>query len=123
MRQRKLQRHIARDVSLGVAKGECLGLLGPNGAGKTTTMSVITGDTRADRGAAYLAAHNIVGDASAPSRSSGAPEKGGKKNLPKQSLASYCPQFDALFDELSPREHLTLYALLKGIPASKVSTR
>ena len=28
----------------------------------------------------------------------------------------YCPQFDALFDELTAREHLCLYARLKGVP-------
>ena len=27
----------------------------------------------------------------------------------------YCPQFDALFDELTPTEHLQLYARLRGV--------
>lgn len=33
----------------------------------------------------------------------------------QQSLG-YCPQFDALFDELTAREHLQLYTRLRGIP-------
>lgn len=28
----------------------------------------------------------------------------------------YCPQFDALLDNLTAREHLNLYAAIKGIP-------
>ena len=28
----------------------------------------------------------------------------------------YCPQFDALFDEMTAKEHLYLYARLRGIP-------
>lgn len=28
----------------------------------------------------------------------------------------YCPQFDALYDELTAREHLMLYARLRGVP-------
>ena len=28
----------------------------------------------------------------------------------------YCPQFDALLDNLTAREHLFLYAAIKGIP-------
>ena len=33
-------------------------------------------------------------------------------------LIGYCPQFDALLDNLTAREHLELYAAIKGIPAS-----
>lgn len=33
-------------------------------------------------------------------------------------LVGYCPQFDALFDSLTVREHLELYGRLKGIPPS-----
>lgn len=28
----------------------------------------------------------------------------------------YCPQFDALLDNLTSKEHLELYAAIKGIP-------
>jgi ATP-binding cassette, subfamily A (ABC1), member 3 len=31
----------------------------------------------------------------------------------------YCPQFDALSENLTSREHLELYAAIKGIPKDK----
>ena len=36
-----------------------------------------------------------------------------------QENIGYCPQFDALFDELTAREHLLLYCRLRGIPPSE----
>ena len=33
-----------------------------------------------------------------------------------QRSIGYCPQFDALYDELTAREHLYLYARLRGVP-------
>ncbi len=33
-----------------------------------------------------------------------------------QQSIGYCPQFDALFDDLTAREHLELYTRLRGIP-------
>ena len=39
------------------------------------------------------------------------------RNLHKvQQSIGYCPQFDALYDELTPREHIQLYARLRGVP-------
>ncbi|XP_035829650.1 ATP-binding cassette sub-family A member 2-like [Aplysia californica] len=35
-----------------------------------------------------------------------------------QQSVGYCPQFDSLYDELTPREHLQLYCRLRGIPPS-----
>ena len=32
----------------------------------------------------------------------------------------YCPQFDALVDELTGAEQLTLYARLRGVPENEV---
>lgn len=32
----------------------------------------------------------------------------------------FCPQFDALFDELTASEHLTLYARLRGVPEKEL---
>ena len=35
-------------------------------------------------------------------------------------LLGYCPQFDALWDKLTPREHLQLYGKIKGVPKSEM---
>ena len=35
-------------------------------------------------------------------------------------LIGFCPQFDALFDLLSAREHLILYGRIKGIPETEL---
>lgn len=32
----------------------------------------------------------------------------------------YCPQFDAINELLTGREHLELYALLRGIPEKEI---
>ena len=36
--------------------------------------------------------------------------------LKVQQNIGYCPQFDALYDELTAREHIQLYARLRGVP-------
>lgn len=36
-------------------------------------------------------------------------------------LMGYCPQFDAISDLLTGREHLELYARLRGVPEDSVS--
>ena len=43
-------RHIIKDVSMSVDRGEVVGLLGPNGAGKTTCFYMIVGLVTADSG-------------------------------------------------------------------------
>ncbi|XP_012935434.1 ATP-binding cassette sub-family A member 2 [Aplysia californica] len=99
---RKLGRHLAVDrLCLGVPPGECFGLLGVNGAGKTTTFKMLTGDLEPSSGSAYLNGYSVVRDI--------------KK---VQQSVGYCPQFDSLYDELTPREHLQLYCRLRGIPPS-----
>ena len=39
-----------------------------------------------------------------------------KDMLKVQQNIGYCPQFDSLFDELTAREHIQLYARLRGVP-------
>lgn len=39
-----------------------------------------------------------------------------KDLLRVQQSIGYCPQFDALFDDLTATEHLQLYTRLRGIP-------
>ncbi|XP_070532576.1 ATP-binding cassette sub-family A member 2-like [Ptychodera flava] len=99
-KNRKRGRLLAVDrLCLGVPQGECFGLLGVNGAGKTTTFKMLTGDELITSGNAFLNGHSILTDLRKVHQNIG-----------------YCPQFDAVFDELTAREHLLLYARLRGIP-------
>jgi ABC-type multidrug transport system ATPase subunit len=92
-----------RSLSLGVRSGECFGFLGTNGAGKTTTLKMLTGDITPTEGDAFVS-------------KIGAENVSVIKQLRKaQSLIGYCPQFDALYPRMSAREHLHMYARIKGI--------
>uniref|UniRef100_A0A452I3M1 P-type phospholipid transporter n=1 Tax=Gopherus agassizii TaxID=38772 RepID=A0A452I3M1_9SAUR len=90
-------------LCVGVRPGECFGLLGVNGAGKTTTFKMLTGDTDVTSGDAVVAGNSILTHISNVHQNMG-----------------YCPQFDAIDDLLTGREHLHLYARLRGIPAEEI---
>uniref|UniRef100_A0A8B9W0P9 P-type phospholipid transporter n=1 Tax=Anas zonorhyncha TaxID=75864 RepID=A0A8B9W0P9_9AVES len=90
-------------LCVGIRPGECFGLLGVNGAGKTTTFKMLTGDTDVTSGDAVVAGNSILTDISSVHQNMG-----------------YCPQFDALDDLLTGREHLYLYARLRGVPAEEI---
>ncbi|KAM4576304.1 ATP-binding cassette sub-family A member 2 isoform 2-T2 [Odontesthes bonariensis] len=99
-KSRKMGHILAVDrLCLGVRPGECFGLLGVNGAGKTTTFKMLTGDECTTGGEAFINGNSILKDL-----------------LRVQQSIGYCPQFDALFDDLTAREHLELYTRLRGIP-------
>ncbi|CAM9541397.1 unnamed protein product [Ascophyllum nodosum] len=91
-----------KNTSLGIPRGECFGLLGINGAGKSSTLAILSGELPATTGSAHLSGFDV-------SRSPEAIHR----------LVGYCPQFDALFETLTGREHLMLYATIKGIPKYK----
>uniref|UniRef100_A0A3P9L2N4 P-type phospholipid transporter n=1 Tax=Oryzias latipes TaxID=8090 RepID=A0A3P9L2N4_ORYLA len=91
-------------LCVGVPAAECFGLLGINGAGKTTTFKMLTGDIPVSSGEAFLNGYSIrtqMGDV--------------HQNM------GYCPQFDAINDLLNGREHLELYARLRGVPEEEVA--
>mmetsp|Transcript_43481 Transcript_43481/g.48976 ORF Transcript_43481/g.48976 Transcript_43481/m.48976 type:complete len:2055 (-) Transcript_43481:245-6409(-) len=90
-------------LCLGIPPGQCFGLLGINGAGKTTTMGMLTAEFPPSSGDATLAGHSVSKE----------PEK-------TRARVGYCPQFDAHFMNLTGREHVELYASIKGIPSSLV---
>ncbi|NXK47809.1 ABCA4 protein, partial [Chauna torquata] len=90
-------------LCVGIRPGECFGLLGVNGAGKTTTFKMLTGDTDVTSGDAVVAGNSILTHISNVHQNMG-----------------YCPQFDALDDLLTGREHLYLYARLRGVPAEEI---
>ncbi|KAF0694859.1 Aste57867_14286 [Aphanomyces stellatus] len=88
-------------LSLALPKGECFGYLGINGAGKTSTMKILTGDVLPSEGNATLGGFDILA-----------------QQIEVRRLIGYCPQFDALIDKLTVREHLELFGAIKGVPAA-----
>uniref|UniRef100_A0A3P8YRG0 P-type phospholipid transporter n=1 Tax=Esox lucius TaxID=8010 RepID=A0A3P8YRG0_ESOLU len=90
-------------VCVGVPAAECFGLLGINGAGKTTTFKMLTGDIAVSGGEAFLNGYSIRTEMREVHQNMG-----------------YCPQFDALNDLLTGREHLEFYARLRGVPEKEV---
>ncbi|XP_069685343.1 phospholipid-transporting ATPase ABCA3-like isoform X4 [Periplaneta americana] len=89
-------------LCLGVKKGECFGLLGVNGAGKTTTFKMMTGDVKLSAGEGYVGGLSL------------------KSEMKKvHHLIGYCPQFDAVLEDLTGKETLTMFCLLRGIPRTR----
>uniref|UniRef100_A0A8C9Y356 ATP-binding cassette, sub-family A (ABC1), member 1A n=1 Tax=Sander lucioperca TaxID=283035 RepID=A0A8C9Y356_SANLU len=90
-------------LCVGIPPGECFGLLGVNGAGKTSTFKMLTGDSLVTSGEAFLAGKSVNTEIHEVHQNMG-----------------YCPQFDAINDLLTGREHLEFYAILRGVPEKEV---
>lgn len=94
--------HVAvRGFSLRVYRGDIFGLLGPNGAGKTTSLNLLT--------CHYMTA--------APTR--GRALVGGHDICVNPSLAfshlGLCPQFDALWGDITVRDNIRIFARIKHV--------
>ncbi|CAH9079387.1 unnamed protein product [Cuscuta epithymum] len=86
-------------LTFAVEEGECFGFLGTNGAGKTTTLSMLSGEEQPSDGTAFIFGRDICSNPKIARRDIG-----------------YCPQYDALLEFLTVKEHLELYARIKGVP-------
>lgn len=75
-------------------------MLGVSGAGKTTMFKMITGEIMPSEGQMSIIGNNVL-------------TSSGLMNARK--YIGYCPQFDCLYPVLTVREHLELYASLKGV--------
>jgi ABC-2 type transport system ATP-binding protein len=82
-------------VTFSVAQGEVFGILGPNGAGKTTTLEIVEGLRRPDTGGVTLLGLDVV-----------------RSPRAVHALIGVQPQASALFDNLTVRETLDLFAAL-----------
>lgn len=92
-----------RNLSMAIDKGDIFGLLGPNGAGKTSTMKVIVGEESPSSGRVAVGGFEIT------------------SNLCRAfKMLGYCPQHDALWNNLTLREHLQLFASLRGIRYNEI---
>ncbi|VEN47637.1 unnamed protein product [Callosobruchus maculatus] len=91
-------------LCLGVKRYECFGLLGANGAGKTSTFKMMTGDVRMTYGEGWVKGHRLRSEMRQVHR-----------------VIGYCPQFDALLDDMTARETIIMYALIKGFQSIDAS--
>ena len=91
-------------IDFEVGKNECFGLLGVNGAGKTTTFKMVTGEIMPTSGHALIAGHDIVED-----------------THNARLFMGYCPQFEAVIGNMTGREMLKMYAMIRGIPSKFIT--
>jgi len=92
-----------KEVTFGVAPGQIFGLLGPNGAGKSSTFNILTAANGKSTGSVQLLGQEV------------------NKNMPEVfENVGICPQFNALWDFLTVKEHLTLFGNLKGLSGSEL---
>lgn len=94
--------HAVDDVSFTVAAGEVFGLLGHNGAGKTTTIRMLTGRTRATSGRAVIGGYDVVSDFDRI-----------------KPLINLVFEEQNLYERLSGRDNMRLFADLYGQPAAR----
>uniref|UniRef100_A0A183EXP7 ABC transporter domain-containing protein n=1 Tax=Gongylonema pulchrum TaxID=637853 RepID=A0A183EXP7_9BILA len=88
-------------LSFSARRGEITVLLGHNGAGKSTTFSMITGLITPTSGTISVCGKVL-----------------NSRSIKKcQHEIGYCPQYNALFDSLTVREHLELFRELRDIEA------
>jgi ABC-2 type transport system ATP-binding protein len=93
-------------VSFQVQAGQTVGLIGPNGAGKSSTVSMICGLLRPDAGKVELDGEAVSQGLS-----------------PAKRKIGFVPQDLALYEDLSARENLKLFAALYGIRGAELKRR
>ena len=86
-------KHVVKDFSLQVRRGEIYGFLGPNGSGKTTSIRMLCGLLKPDSGSGTCLGHDVVRDTAAIKREVG-----------------YMTQRFSLWEDLTIRENLEFIA-------------
>ncbi|MCE1187861.1 MAG: ATP-binding cassette domain-containing protein [Ignavibacteria bacterium] len=93
-------------ISFDVRKGEIFGFLGANGAGKTTAMKMLIGISIPSAGEAKVAGFDVYKETEQI-----------KKNI------GYMSQKFSLYDDLTVRENITLFAGIYGLTDTEIAAR
>lgn len=93
------EKHVVKNVSLRVARGEIFGFLGPNGSGKTTSIRMMCGLLTPDSGSGKCLGYDIVRESAQIKRSVG-----------------YMTQRFSYWEDLSIRENLDFVARVYQMP-------
>ena len=94
-------REAVSDLSLELRPGETFALVGPNGAGKTTTLRMLAGLIAPNRGQVELNGRELTPQSAASAR----------------RQVGFLTEAPGLWDRLTVRQNLTVYARLYGLPA------
>lgn len=95
-------KHVVRDVSLCVRRGEIFGFLGPNGSGKTTTIRMMCGLLKPDSGRGTCLGYDILRESNEIKRNVG-----------------YMTQRFSFWEDLTIRENLDFVARMYNISSRK----
>jgi ABC-2 type transport system ATP-binding protein len=93
-------------ITASALRGTVTGLIGPDGAGKTTLLRLVAGLLKADDGRIEVLGVDV-----------------GRNPLAVQAKLGYMPQHFGLYEDLTVRENLNLYADLQGVPESARQAR
>src|SRR3972149_7986521 len=91
-------KHVVRDFSLQVKRGEIYGFLGPNGSGKTTSIRMLCGLLKPDSGSGTCLGHDVIRETAAIKREVG-----------------YMTQRFSLWEDLTIRQNLDFIARMYGM--------
>ena len=98
--------HAVDDISFDVKRGEIFGFLGANGAGKTTAMHILTGLNSPTSGSGTVAGYDICTQPEQIKRHIG-----------------YMSQRFSLYEELTVRENIRLFAGIYGMDGKVISVK
>jgi ABC-2 type transport system ATP-binding protein len=91
-------KHVVRDLTLSVNRGEIYGFLGPNGSGKTTSIRMLCGLLTPDSGSGRCLGYDVIRETAAIKREVG-----------------YMTQRFSLWEDLTIRENLDFVARMYGM--------
>jgi ABC-2 type transport system ATP-binding protein len=91
-------KHVVRDLTLSVHRGEIYGFLGPNGSGKTTSIRMLCGLLTPDSGRGTCLGYDVIRETAAIKREVG-----------------YMTQRFSLWEDLTIRENLDFVARMYGM--------
>ena len=99
-------KHVVKDFSLQVKRGEIYGFLGPNGSGKTTSIRMLCGLLTPDSGSGTCLGYDVVRETASIKREVG-----------------YMTQRFSLWEDLTLRENLEFVARMYGMQDRKAAVQ
>lgn len=93
-------------ISVDVKVGEVFGFLGANGAGKTTAIKMLIGLLEPSSGSARVAGFDVL-----------------TQSEEVRKRIGYMSQRFSLYDDLTPRENITLYGGIYGLTDAEIRSR